>query len=563
MNNNFFSVDVLYGDNLFQHTQRQLIPSLQRQYTWDKKSVNKLWGDIIENNSPYFVGTIVLISGEGSSSRDEVIDGQQRLTTISLILIALRDLIKEKYGEEHPYLGEIRKLLLVPQFIGDPSPTLEFFDKSSNDVYKTILFGRGEFSKPKIKSQTNRFFDNYFEIRKLIEKTVGEGVEVSDIFNKIKSLEMVITKCATYSLGYKLFEGLNATAVQLVSTDLIKNSLFMKLREDSILLEEAQNKWIELESKFEGSRFLRDFVRHQWLSTIGYVNQSNLFEAFQKIYIKNSDKNNTYRYIETLLDDADLYLALRNARIDNLNNLPCIRNDRKEIRALLEFINFLNIDQIYPVIMYIYKNKPDNFKKYLVRLASFQFLFKYLPGSPSIVEKIYAQFCKGGMDINGLSNELKKLCSDRQEFIESFLDKIKYKEGKSGDVQFILQKLINNKQPEIEYINPTIEHIIPREPEGEYKKLLESQFKKYKTLKYELDKIGNLTILDKKSNGSIENTPFVDKKGMYESSGFVVNQEINRYDFENDPQDAIKKRGRDISTEIYDIFLSALNSGKF
>lgn len=97
---NFEPIDVNYSD-LFKHSSRQLIPSLQRPYTWDKKNIGKFLRDIIENDSPYFIGSLVFIDGGKTTSREEVIDGQQRITTISLILIALRDYLKKMIKKTH------------------------------------------------------------------------------------------------------------------------------------------------------------------------------------------------------------------------------------------------------------------------------------------------------------------------------------------------------------------------------------------------------------------------------------------------------------------------------
>ena len=77
-------------------SERYVIPTLQRPYSWDKKSVEKLWNDILENEQGYYIGSIVAVTEGGATGKDQIIDGQQRLTTLSLFFVALRDYIKLK-----------------------------------------------------------------------------------------------------------------------------------------------------------------------------------------------------------------------------------------------------------------------------------------------------------------------------------------------------------------------------------------------------------------------------------------------------------------------------------
>jgi len=568
--NNFKPDNVLYS-GLYKVSAKNIVPSLQRPYTWDKKNINKFWEDIIENDPPYFIGTIVLVAGEGSSSRDEVIDGQQRLTTISLILLALRDyIVEDKIRNVEKLKEDIRGLILEPQFEGDPIPRLKFISPTANIVYKEIIASKFDSSNntdekhiPDIKK---KFQNNYEELKKLIRISVVEHkIKPQIIFEKIKELEMVVIRCASKTSGYKLFEGLNATAVPLAGVDLIKNSLFMKLSGNNKMLKESEEKWQELEEKFlyESRRMFQNFIRHQWLSSIGYVNHAGLFGEFEKVYVVEGDEKKLIAYIEELIKDADVYIALRKANISNLDKLPNIRFEKKEIEEVLQFLSYLNVDQIYSILLYIYKNRIQDFKKYLIRLTSFQFLFKYLPGSPSIVEKYFAQFCRHDINAQELFQQLEKLCSKQTDnFIETFLPKTKYNQGKSGDIQFILQRFLYSGSQVESHRKPTIEHIIPQKPSKNYKKILLKNFGSQIEFKDGIHRIGNLTILEKTDQGKYENKAFKDKAKIYKNDVFKENQNIIKYNFDKDPSYAIEKRGEYVIKRIYELFLNSLKTGK-
>ncbi|MDD4875199.1 MAG: DUF262 domain-containing HNH endonuclease family protein [Candidatus Pacebacteria bacterium] len=568
--NNFKPDNVLYS-GLHKVSTKNIIPSLQRPYTWDKKNINKFWEDIIENDSPYFIGTIVLVAGEGSSSRDEIIDGQQRLTTIALMLLALRDYIVENKIRNTERLKEdIRGLILEPQFEGEPVPRLEFINPTADIVYKEIIDLKPDSSnnayEKNVSDVKKKFQSNYDELKKLIRiSVVKDKIKPQTIFEKIKELEVVVIRCASKTSGYKLFEGLNATAVPLAGVDLIKNSLFMKLSGDAETLKKAEEKWQELEEKFlyEPRRMFQDFIRHQWLSSIGYVNHAGLFGEFEKVYVLEGDEKRLMGYIKELIEDADVYIALRRADISSLDKLPNIRFEKKEVEEVLQFLRYLNVDQVYPILLYIYKNRIQDFRKYLIRLTSFQFLFKYLPGSPSIVEKYFAQFCRHDIDAQKLFQQLEKLCSRQTDnFIETFLSKTKYSQAKSGDIQFILQRLLYSDSPAKSHRKPTIEHIISQKPSKINKNILLKKFGGQAEFRDSIHRIGNLTILEETDQGKYRNKAFKDKMNLYKKDVFKENQSIANYNFEENPSDAIKKRGENIAKRTYELFLSSLKNGK-
>ena len=555
--------DVIYEDFFENASSSHVIPTLQRPYSWEKKEITKLWNDIIENPSPYFIGTVVMIANKGTVSRDEVIDGQQRLTTLSLFFLVLRDYIKEKDGFKD-ISEEILDFLSKPRHNKKPIVRLEFSNEPSNSIFKVLVEGE---KLPEEKTDTqNRFINNYDIIKDLLflYSPNCEVVQIRTLFEKLKKVEIIFIRCLDKSSAYKLFESINATALSLAGVDLLKNSVFRLLSDDSETLQSAEVKWGELEDKFaQNASIFKTFIRHHWISEGEYTSHGSLFEKFELKYIKNKKKEEVQIYIDSLLTSADVYLSFRQARVDDLKEVDRVRFNKKEIKETLEFLNYLNVDQVYSVLLHIYNTTPASFKKDLIKLTAFQFLFKYIPGSPSKVENYFASFCSNKLSKEKMYEALEKMCIKQEEsFTEAFLSKTKYVKGRSGDIQFIIERYLYSMGPSESFSKPTIEHIISQSPSKLTLKKFESDKKIFNTYKH---LIGNLTVLEMRNNSSesVSNKDFVDKKEEYESSLFEGNKKILQYSFEDKPIKAIGRRGEDMVNDIFRVFFRAFQTGQW
>ena len=539
-------------------TKRVIVPTLQRPYVWEaKKHVKKFIDDIKENKKGYFIGSIVLVGSGSTVGRDEIIDGQQRLTTISLIIIALRDIIKDgkQEGKYEMILREIDALLrFVDSFDREEVIRLKFTDQQTNSFYQEMV--KNNILRPKTETQ-KRLLDNYnyIKIELLDHLQSGKNIKkekLENIWSKIKNLNTIGILCEDHTIAYELFESINATGLSLASIDLIKNFIFKQLKNQKNKLKQAEKNWLEMESIFIDNRnLLKTFLRHQWISYGDYVSHSALFEKVNKKYKGRDDE--IIKYTKNILEDAEYYYALRNYNIDLLNKFAKLKEfDRNEIKNVLRFLSFLKVDQVYASILYFYReNDGKKFIKYLNRLVAFQFLYKYIPGSPSAAERIYAKFADKKIDKNKNFQDLMKLVDNQSEiFQEKFLEKIKYVEGKSGDLQFILEQYVYSKpgSPKA-YDKPTVEHIINQ---------------KYKNVKNKkiLDQLGNLTIFERDDNASLPDN-INEKLLEYKNSAYPEHLEIvENYDFLNKYEESINKRGRDMAKKIYEIFMDILRTGK-
>ncbi|MBU4479935.1 HNH endonuclease family protein, partial [Patescibacteria group bacterium] len=324
--------------------------------------------------------------------------------------------------------------------------------------------------------------------------------------------------------------------------------IFKKFKNDKVKLNRIGNMWSDIENVFADSRNLfKTFLRHQWISGGEYVSHAALYSKVEKKYKTNLLKLEEYLY--NLEDDSKLYFALRNSKVDLLDKLSVVtRNDKNVVRNVLEFLSFLGVDQVYSPVLHFYKNKDTKeFKKFLIRLSAFQFLYKYIPGSPSSAEKIFANMCniKKNNDTEDLFRKLEDLVVNQEKnFKDKFIEKAKYREGNSGDIQFILERYILSKKGPKSFKEPTIEHIISRSKE-------------------KLNQIGNLTIFEKSINSKLPED-FKSKTPFYVESKYSEHGEIiEKYNFEKNYIKCIDRRGEDIAEEVYVIFINMLKTGKY
>lgn len=551
--------DTTYGKFHISASESYLIPSLQRPLTWDKKEIEKFWDDVVENEQYYYIGNIVAIVSEGTTNRDQIIDGQQRLTTISLILIAIRDYISKNKARGFSEIEDIIDDLLIKYRREERQVRLSFFDDKSKRIYEALVY-----KEPLAGYDSNtqkKFIKNFIFIKEKLKDYSPKCKfnEIKDLLNKILNLQLIFTRCTNRSAAYSLFESINATGINLATTDLIKNSLFESLHSEKDKLLYVEKGWKKMFEIFnEDGSYLKTYIRHHWIGTVGYTSHSGLFDAFIKKF-----KDKELDYAKSLFSLSSVYIAMRDASIESLDKLPNRRFDLEEIKEVLTFLSFLGVDQIYSVLLFLYQNEPKTFKKDLIMLTAFQFIYKYIPGSPSIPEKKYfANFCEGRISKQDLFKGLYVLCEKQEEqFINKITEKVKFIEGKSGDIQFILEKYLYAKGGGGKFAKPTIEHIIPQD-------ISDKIFKKFKCDKKEvfrkIHELGNLTILEQEENSNIKkfNQQFSKKKDLYKKHIFVENRNILEYGFSTDPELAITERGKDLAKDIYKIFLNLLKNGK-
>jgi len=557
------------------------VPTFQRAYNWKPKQLEQLWESVISNEKQYYIGNIVVVqhSTEDIQSGYLVIDGQQRLTTLSLFLVAIRNYIardknkdkgKQQLQKHKEMIEELRSSLIFSTSFSDESKIkLIFSKKNLSEIYKKLVHD-DVLNEESLDEAQTRFVKNLRYINQLLKDYLKENnksvkTAIQELVSKILDLEFIIIECRNESDVYQIFEGLNSTGLELSVFDLVKNTVFKRIKESDVLaLKNAEKIWEEMENNFERSNInlFPKFLRHQWISNYGYINTSQLYDAIKKkLDEEMHNSKEIIQFITGIRDDAAMYIALRIGNVEYFREKILSGTKDVEVEKYLNAFMLLDSDQIYEVLLSYSKkfilNDGYTKKQYLSdlrRLWNLGLLIKVVSSvNPSKYEKKFADRCKNlaiykGKEYNKESDkfysDLWELVKDKKdEFFNNFNDTFVYKKGNDLNnelIRFVLLAIYQEKNKGVTYEVKTVEHILSQS-------------------KYELEDflhhIGNLTILSREMNRAASDKDFNTKyKDYYSVDIFEYNKILNTYPFDSEPKTATTMRSNDIAKEAFKIF---------
>lgn len=515
--------DELVGNGRIYH-----VPPYQRDYSWDKEEWEDLWLDILalEDEQYHYMGYTVFQIEDGK--KFQIIDGQQRLATFSIIAVAvlkvLDDWIKEKI---EPKPNEERKELLRSKFLGhkDPSSLIPssklFLNKNNNDFYQSyILRMRKPANVSKLKPSQKllwKAFEFFYTRIKDLFKNEKDGKAISRFLNETIADRMVFTSIqVTDDLNaYKVFETLNARGVRLSTTDLLKNFLFSIVAGRSeIEFQEAERQWQNINNVL-GSKEFPVFLRHYWNGRNESVRKQSLFKAIKKTIVSPGD---VFKLLNDLEKMAPVYTAFSNPA-DELWN----KEQRQALSALLLF----NITQCYSMLLAAYeKLEPKEFTRLLRDCAVISFRYNVIGGlNPTATEKAYDKAAKEISEgkltwAKHIFNVLKPVYVSDENFINDFTTREINTKRKKKLVRYILFSIENQlaeKNYDYEDATATIEHILPENPEPDW----ENYFPVEEIDTY-IYRLGNYTLMEERKNRMCGTRPYEEKKEIYKDSAYKL-----------------------------------------
>ncbi len=571
---------------------RLIIGNFQRNYVWTKKHIEALIDSIQNADKGYYLGNVVIQQGEGgSTARDTIVDGQQRLISLSLILLALRFEFKEQEVKD-----EINRLLFESP--NSKEGRILFWRTSLRKTYKKLIAGNLDVQKFVGDATEKRLLKQY----DFIQKKVRDLPDQNDFFKKLVCVEFVVIKCPSLHDMNQLYEGLNSKGKRLTPVEQTKNLLFGSLKDVPSQAKKIERIWENIESIFEKKKsvWFDKFLRHQFFSLEGYVSNADLFEKIKGHL--NSNKNEVVNYSFSLKTDAEYYIFLREGefRKKDFHSFSGVANDAvSDINYLLRCLKYLNLDQVYSLLLSLVKFADKSrsygsntfFLEDLEKIVSFFVLAKYSDISPSGYETILANFCsnlhnkqkawekkKAGDFSRIKESELfdklfTKVEERRPVFARNFGSHVRYSttEGvRSDDGQYI-RMILNIFLTDEGFLVPekqsTIEHIIPQGSLRYWKKI--KQKFKDEIENSERYKLGNLTLIIKSKkfvhlNKDIGNREFDFKyeNAYKELTGYVKNADLLKYRSgfnSKNPATAVSKRSEEIAGELYDKLLGNLS----
>ena len=526
------------------------VPLYQRSFAWQKENVKELFDDII-NSYPneYFIGTIV-VTDKGDHL--EIVDGQQRIVTVSLFFIAVRDVLREK-GEDKRADAIENKFIVEESYREEEIKQRLTLNNIDNDFYSRALI-EGQTIKPN-RASHERLREAYNYIKSfIVKKYNSEGLNgILDITDFIKDKLLVIIVTVSDDVNaFTVFETLNDRGLILSQTDLIKNYLFNKA---SDRISEAQDKWTRFTGAIESGiseEEILNYIRYYWSSKHGLTREKELYKSIKE---KIRNKNQVITLLSNLEKNSEIYLAILNPNHSFWNNFP--HECSEYIVELLE-LRLIQNRPLLIAILEIWKERPEEVKKALKLIVSWSVrnLITGTIGSGTLEKEFskQAKFINEGRINNAreLLNAIKDLIPTDEQFLKAFEIATV---SKAYIARYYLRKLEQAYRTtrELEPIrNPekvNLEHILPENPtdlQKDWSSFDESLHKTY------YRRIGNLTLLDKKMNSNVGNGPFKGKKEVYKDSELVITKEIAEY--KDWTPSEIEKRQRELAKKAVEIW---------
>lgn len=500
-----------------------IIPRFQRPYSWQKEEVEELLNDIIENEENYFIGSIVTYKSNGDFKG--IVDGQQRLTTLILVLSAVKYIATDLLNND---LAEGTSIYLERKNdINKNTPTIN--TETSYPTYQKII--TGEYLNQElnpvlleekqileifefIKCYINKYLDSFvLKMTNWERKNEVKNDKLLELRNKILNLVVIYIELDDEDDAYTIFETLNTRGMDLSNEDLIKNYVMQKLDTRSSVLDTPKDNWNNLAQYITNSKdSLSSFLLYQWISHNGVCAQKDLFKNIRKKY---NSKLSVKKYIENLESDK---IAFRYIRTQNSAKELGL-NDKK-IFCSLQALSMFKVKQHTSAIMLAireYKNQKISLKQlqqFISKIEKFHFKYNTITSSrtsatSSVYKNFIAKYNKLVDDSNIKNQYIRdfkfplELIPSKEDFIDNFKkiyfinDYTKYKKI----IRYILEKIENyhiTHTVPIAYDQYTIEHLIPQDKIGEFSEL-------------EIGQIGNLIFVTKNIQDKLKNKTLKDK----------------------------------------------------
>ncbi len=537
------------------------VPPFQRDYAWTEENWEDLWQDImaLHNNpeSSHYMGAIVLQSSHNSEQEFTIIDGQQRLATLSLIAIAAIAKIQVLIDrEQDPEANRARQEILKRTYLGDRDPrSLRYSSKlllnqNNNDFYQSNLINLRQPKNLRALPKSNQLIWQAFEYFSQQLETVQEVIKTGETIATFmadtiaKQLLFIQINVEDELNAYTLFETLNARGIELSSTDLLKNYLF-SLFQGPDDLAAAQRQWKTIINTVQMEKF-PEFLRHYLSLKETRVRRERLFKLV-RTSVKNAQQ--AFDLLDELENYSSLFIALGNAYDEFWRDTPA---NQPYIRELELF----KVKQAYPTLFAAYsKFSPDNFTRLLKLVAVISFRYTVVSGlNPNELESYYNQVAiaiNQGQIVTPkqVFERLRPIYVSDEKFKQDFaLLSISTKGQKKKLVRYILWKLEMDaaNRTDINEDSFSIEHILPESPSNAWEKHFPDS--QVEDMVY---RIGNLTPLEPPFNREIGNEVYANKQNKYQQSVYALTQNILAEEW---TIDSIVKRQNNLATRAVHIW---------
>jgi hypothetical protein len=556
------------GQNLqtFFQSANYKIPMFQRDYSWEKDQIEEFWEDAWntydEKVKSYFFGPVVLIDKRNGDAL-KIVDGQQRITTISIFLILIRDILKFRGNAELATRIEFN----LKQFgisLTSEIPKLEL-NQNNNLYFLETIF---PYDDPEIKKnitipslKTNglllKAYKQLFENIK--EKNIfSEDIALAEFAKTIlETFEVMPITVDSDRRAYRIFATLNQRGKNLADSDLIKNYLLET--SDSSNVHPNNDRWMSITQELNNAK-IDEFIRHSWMAKYGFVAKQKLYESITKKIGNNSDVS---EFLKLLDDECVVFKELR------FPTTAFWGGDRN-VSYIKDLFDTFKNDSAQSLFLAAHRKwgNSDDFKALARICMDLHFRGKTIgPKTPTDMVTTFvlsAGIIRDGIKhepegeledatLEDVKNTLKRLDISNTDFEMRILNG-----PVSGTLAKYLLREINSHKLTTRPITSltdeaTLEHILVQTMSDDWKKTWSAaEHDKY------YERIGNLTLVHGVSNSEMGNKNFEEKKLVY-----ATQRDIKiTYDLKDEPkwdQETIEKRSLDFSGDVSSIWLSLVD----
>lgn len=520
------------------------IPRFQRPYSWTSENIQDFWDDVARDRpTDYFIGSMVAFK-EGNQ-RYGVVDGQQRLATITILLAVLRnrlhdfgfdDLAKGIHG-----LIERRNIDNKEEFILSTETAYPFFQDhilkfGEPDVHVTPM--REEQSLQRAFDDLNILIN--LAIKRVVEKYEATGEDkrraavrekLTEIRDAVLDLKVIFVKLDDEDDAYIIFETLNTRGKDLSLTDLVKNHVTKHLKSTSASVDQAKLKWAQVLETIEGSSKDLEtdtFIHHFWLSKYDYLPAKGLFKELKRRIGKAECK----QFLDALVSDSGHYRSL--------HDIPYGKWTKAEQRIAdsLRALQLFRVQQQTPCVLSLvraYRSgriTKKHLEAALVAIEKFHFLFTAATSQRSSggISGMYASLGRRVFEAETMSSalavitELKQKLRDRVPSLEELkalfpeiLQTDQFSKQRSL-VRYILAAFYTSARTGVvaDFEKMSIEHLLPQ-----------SQIGVGDLTDAVVGQLGNLILVSPEMNDKLKNRPFPEKKRILREAGYALPKEVS------------------------------------
>ena len=512
------------------------VPPYQRDYAWTQEEWEDLWNDVVElrgePDGRHYMGALVV---QAHGDRELlVIDGQQRLATISLLALAvIARLSRMADSGTDGERNRERATELRNRFVGekDPASLVESSRLRLNEVddpfYQDYLVQLRAPLNPRGLPRSNgllwkcyRYFSK--QIDELQVEGGNEGEETAKILSETiaRRLLFILITVDDELDAYTLFETLNARGLELTATDLLKNYFFSKVRAETDI-ESLRRRWQALIATVRQERF-PDFLRYHLLCEQPQIRRQRLFKLVRD-RVRTADE--TFKFMSALETRAGLFAALGDVGHGYWVDLP-------EARPFVRELNLFRARQMTPVFFAAWRRfSDDDFVRLLKLAAVIAFRYSAVSGlNPNLLERVCHFAAKAVVDGSAarpgaVFAQLRPIYVEDDRFESDFARWTVSTRGQRAKLgRYVLARLESDcgeRAVDADTDPGTEEHVLPENPAGGWGEVFPPE-----RWESAVERLGNLTLLERALNREVGNGPYSAKRAAYESSSYALTREI-------------------------------------